>query len=100
MEKNNFVFLNVDDKEKKLFEMSKMLYSKLNGYAALKGEFKPHITMGKNTSIDEINKIKFEIEQKLNSTYNCRVKNIKSSFMLLDDNGNVFLQPECNIKLL
>lgn len=92
-EKNNFVFLNVDDKEQKLSEMSKLLYSKLGGCAVLKGTFTPHITIGKNPSLDAIDEIKVNVEQKLNSAYTCKIKNVKSSIMILDNN-NIFLQPE------
>lgn len=98
-EKNNFVFLNVDDEDKKLNQMSKLLYQRLSGYAVLKGEFIPHITIGKNTSVDEINKIKNEAKQRLKYTYNCQIKSVKSSIMVLDKENNVTLQEENIVQL-
>ena len=50
-EKNNFLFLNVIDDSNTLKQMSNELYNCLGDNAKLRGEFIPHITIGKSKSI-------------------------------------------------
>ena len=56
-EKNNFLFLNVIDDSNILGKMSSELYSCLGDNAKLRGEYIPHITIGKSKTMDEINQM-------------------------------------------
>ncbi len=57
-EKNdNFLFLNVDENQDILKQMSKDLYDSLGDCAKLKGKYIPHITLGKSEDIDEIQRM-------------------------------------------
>ena len=56
-EKTNFLFLNVIDESNTLRQMSRELYNCLGDSAILRGEYTPHITIGKSKNVDEINKM-------------------------------------------
>lgn len=93
-EKNNFLFLKVNDEEGILNELNKQLYQKLDGIAVLKGEYNPHITIVKNSSIDCINSIMEEAKSFSNISYDAYVDSINCGVLNKDENGNIVLENE------
>ena len=62
--KNNFLFLDVTDEENNLKRISERLYRKLGSNATLRGEYTPHITIGKSKSPEEIERVHDEAGEK------------------------------------
>lgn len=91
---NNFLFLNIDDQNNILKEISEELYGQLGPNAKLKGEYTPHITIGKSKSVQEIELINSVVSNVLTSSFNARIESIYSKILLKDDNGNIFLENE------
>lgn len=98
-EKNNFLFLNVIDKLNILKQISSELYSRLGDNAKLKGEYTPHITIGKNKSIDEINRIKKESQSLLISNYNATISTVYCKKLIKDSQGNIKLEDDIVFEL-
>ena len=97
-EKNNFLFLNVIDINNILNQMSDELYKCIDS-AERKGEYIPHITIGKNKDIDEINKIYSYSKNILNGEYNALISSIYCKKFNKDINGNIYLEDEIEYKL-
>ena len=98
--KNNFLFLNVEDRDKILFEISNELYKRLDGYAYLKGDYNPHITVGKCMDLDEFEKMKNKLKQLGKIELNAIVDKVYCKVMEKDENGDVYLKDEvtCTLK--
>ena len=98
-EKNNFLFLKVIDEYRLLSQMSFTLYNELGNNAQLKGIYKPHITIGKSNSTDEIQKMKIDASILSTLVLNAKINKIYSKIMNKDDNGNVYLIDELEFYL-
>ena len=98
--KNNFLFLDVEDRDNILFEMSDQLYKQLDGYAYLKGDYNPHITVGKCMDLDEFEKMKNELKKLGKIELNAIVDKVYCKVMGKDENGDVYLKDEvcCELK--
>lgn len=75
---DNYLFLNVDDKQNMLKQMSQELYDILGDKADLKGEYYPHITIGKSKSFDEIQKMYKFASELLREDYNATITTVYS----------------------
>lgn len=93
-EKNNFLFLKVDDENNILKNLSESLYKKLNGCAKLKGEYNPHITIAKNSSVDCINSAMEEANCFSDISFDAYIDRINCGILSKDDNGNIVLENE------
>ena len=98
-EKNNFLFLNVIDESNILKQMSKSLYKNLGEYAKLKGEYIPHITIGKSNSIDEINYMYNTSKELLKNNYKASISSVYCKKIIKDFNGNTKLEDEVEVEL-
>ncbi len=92
--KNNFLFLNIEDRDKILFKISNELYKQLDGYAYLKGDYNPHITVGKCMDLDEFEKMKNKLKQLGEIELNAIVDKVYCKVMEKDENGDVYLKDE------
>ena len=99
-EKNNFLFLMVNDEEGILNELNKQLYQKLDGIAVLKGEYNPHITIAKNSSVDCINSIMEEAKSFSNISFDAYIDSINCGILSKDDNGDIILENELRYSLV
>lgn len=97
--KNNFLFLNVIDELEILKQMSSELYNSLGNNAKLRGDYTPHITIGKSKSVEEINKIKAYSQMLLETDYNATISNVYCKKIINDLNGNIKLEDEIEFKL-
>ena len=93
-EKNNFLFLKVNDASDNLKNLIQKLYKRLEGSAKLKGEYNPHITIAKNSSVDCINSIMEEAKCFSNISFDAYVDNINCGVLSKDENGNIVLKNE------
>lgn len=98
-EKNNFLFLKVIDEYSLLSQISSALYNELGNDAQLKGIYKPHITIGKSSSSDEIQKMKTDALILSTLVLNAKINKIYSKIMNKDDNGNIYLIDELEFYL-
>lgn len=98
-EKNNFLFLNVIDESNMLKQMSYEIYNSLGDNAKLKGEYTPHITIGKSKSIEDINKIYESSKSLLQESYNATISTIYCKKIINDLAGNTKLEDEIEFKL-
>jgi 2'-5' RNA ligase len=98
-ENNNFLFLNVIDEFGILRQMSFALYNELGNNAKLKGIYKPHITIGKSRTINEIKKMENDASILSTLVLNAKINKIYSKIMNKDDNGNAYLIDELEIYL-
>jgi len=92
--KNNFLFLNVEDRDNILFEISNQLYKRLDGYAYLKGDYNPHITVGKCLDLDKFEKMKIELERIGEIEFNATVDKVYCKVMQKDENVDMYLKDE------
>lgn len=90
---NNFLFLNVIN-DVNLTKLSEYLYKGLNGNAKLKGEYIPHITLAKNKSKYEIDKLYELYKDQFNEKLKLKVDKIYSKIICLDKNNELYLQDE------
>lgn len=93
-EKNNFLFLKVYDASDNLKNLSEKLYKRLEGSAILKGEYNPHITIAKNSSVDCINSIMEEAKCFSNISFDAYVDSINCGVLSKNENGNIVLENE------
>jgi len=98
-EKNNFVFLNVNDGNGYLEKISKELYALLGDNALLKGVYIPHITIAKNSDIEIIRKIEEEAQMFNNVEYRAKVSKINSKIININDEGKTELVDEISYEL-
>ena len=98
-ERNNFLFLNVIDESNILGQMSSELYNRLGENAKLKGNYTPHITIGKSKSNDDINQIHKESQLLLRKNYNANIFTIYCKRLINDKDGNIRLEDEIEFKL-
>lgn len=98
-ERNNFLFLNVIDELNILKQMSSDLYNSLGNNAKLRGQYTPHITLGKSKSVEEINRINEDSHTLLQSKYNAIISTIYCKKLIQDSNGNTKLENEIEFKL-
>lgn len=98
-ERNNFLFLNVIDELNILSQMSSELYKELGNNAKLRGEYVPHITIGKSKSVEEINQINEDSKILLHQTYNATVSTIYCKKIIKNLNGSIKLEDEIEIEL-
>lgn len=97
--RNSFLFLNVIDELNILRQMSSELYNRLGENAKLKGQYTPHITVGKSESAEVINQI-FEVSQSsLQSSYKATVSTVFCKKIVKGFNGNTNLEDEIVFKL-
>ncbi len=96
---NNFLFLNVIDELNILKQMSSELYNSLGDNAKLKGQYTPHITIGKIKSSEEINRINKEAQNLLQSEYTATISTIYCKKLIQDLNGNLKLEHEIEYRL-
>ena len=97
-EKNNFIFLNVIDDNNMLYNISNLLYKELDGYAKLKGDYNPHITIIKNKDKKIIDSIKKKIDILKSNTWKVKIDKIYSK-IIIKDNDNITLQDEIEYEL-
>ena len=97
--RNNFLFLNVIDDLNMLRQMSSDLYTRLGDNAKLKGQYTPHITIGKSKSAKEINRINKEAQNLLQSEYTATISTIYCKKLIQDLNGNLKLEHEIEYRL-
>lgn len=97
--RNNFLFLNVVDESNILRQMSSDLYTRLGGNAKLKGQYIPHITIGKSKSAKEINRINKEAQNLLQSEYTATISTIYCKKLIQDLNDNLKLEHEIEYRL-
>lgn len=97
--RNNFLFLNVVDKLNILKQMSSDLYNRLGDNAKLRGQYTPHITIGKSKSAEEINRINKELQALLQLCFNATISTIYCKKLVQDSNGNMKLEDEIEYKL-
>lgn len=97
---NNFLFLNVIDESNTLNQMSHELYNSLGENAELKGDYIPHITIGKSRSIDDINQIYEKSKSLLQLNYNANISTIYCKKIIKDLKGNTRLYDEIEFRLL
>lgn len=98
-EKNNFLFLNVEDENGILKNISEELYGYLGENATLKGTYTPHITIGKSKLIEEIESIHNIASNLLMSSFNAKIHSINSKILVEDADGNVSLEKEIEYDL-
>ena len=98
--RNNFLFLNVIDKLNILTQMSSDLYNGLGDNAKLKGQYTPHITLGKSKSNEEIKRLYDTLQSSLQSTFNAKVSTIHCKKIIQNSNGNIKLENEIEYRLL
>lgn len=96
---NNFLFLNVVDDLNILKQMSSELYTSLGDNAKLKGQYTPHITIGKSKSAEEINQINKDSQTLLQPFYNATISAIYCKKLIQDSNGNIKLEDEIEFNL-
>ncbi len=97
--RNNFLFLNAIDEKSILKQMSSNLYNRLGDNAKLKGQYTPHITIGKSKSAEEINQT-YEISQSsLQLSYSAAISTIYCKKLVNDTDGNTNLEDEIEFKL-
>ena len=92
--RNNFLFLNVIDESNVLRQISSELYAALGDNARLKGEYIPHITLGKSKSVEEINRIKEDSQILLQQQYHATISTVYCKKIMQDSNGNSSLVDE------
>lgn len=97
--RNNFLFLNVVDELNILRQMSSGLYNRLGNNAKLRGQYTPHITIGKSKSVEEINRINKDSQTLLQSRYNATISAIYCKKLIQDSNGNIKLEDEIEYRL-
>lgn len=97
--RNNFLFLNVIDDLNILRQMSSDLYTRLCDNAQLKGQYTPHITIGKSKSAKEIDRINKEAQNLLQPEYTATISNIYCKKLIQDSSGNIKLEYELEYKL-
>lgn len=97
--RNNFLFLNVIDEQNTLKQMSSDLYNRLGDNAKLKGQYTPHITIGKSKSAEEINQINKDSQTLLQPFYNATISAIYCKKLIQDSNGNIKLEDEIEFNL-
>lgn len=98
-DKNNFLFLNVIDDSNILGKMSIELYSCLGDNARLRGEYIPHITIGKSKTIDEINKMYNNSKKLLQGNYKASISTVYCKKLIKDSNGKTKLEDEIELEL-
>lgn len=91
---NNFLFLDVDDSKRNLFNMSKELYQRLEGYAQLFGNYNPHITVGKCPDMDGFEKMQNELEILGPIEFKATVDTVYCKVMDMNENGEPYLKDE------
>ena len=98
-ETNNFLFLDVNDKNNFLKQISTDLYHELQEVAKLKGDYTPHITIGKSNSVEDIKQMQREV-LKINDI-KCKAKISKVYSKLFEENelGEIMLRDELEIRL-
>lgn len=97
--RNNILFLNVIDEQNILKQMSSELYTSLGDNAKLKGQYTPHITIGKSKSAEEINQINKDSQTLLQPFYNATISAIYCKKLIQDSNGNIKLEDEIEFNL-
>ena len=97
--KNNFLFLNVIDDSNILGKMSSELYSYLGDNAKLRGEYIPHITIGKSKTMDEINQMYNNSKVLLQDNYKASILTIYCKKLVKDSKGNTKLENEIELEL-
>ena len=98
-ENNNFLFLNVEDENNILKNISEELYGYLGSNAILKETYTPHIIIGKNKSIEETESIHNMASNLLTSKFNAQIQSINSKILVRDSEGNVSLEKEIEYDL-
>ena len=98
-EKNNFLFLNVIDDSNILGKMSNELYSCLGDNAKLRGEYTPHITIGKSKTMEEINQMYNNSKKILQDNYKASILTIYCKKIIKDSKGNTKLEDEIELEL-
>lgn len=74
-------------------------YNSLWDNAKLRGEYTPHITIGKSKSIEDINKIYESSQSLLQQSYNATISAIYCKKIINDLTGNTNLENEIEFKL-
>lgn len=97
--KNNFLFLNVIDELNTLVQMSSELYEHLGDNAKLRGEYTPHITIGKSKSTDEINKMFNNSKNSLQQIYKASISSVFCKKIIKDFNDDIRLEAEIELEL-
>ena len=98
-ENNNFLFLNVIDGFNILKQMSYEIYNSLGDNAKFRGEYIPHITIGKSNSIEDINKIYESSQTLLQHSYRAAISTIYCKKLIKDSAGNTKLEDEIQFNL-
>jgi len=98
-EKNNFLFLNVIDDSNILRQMSRDLYNCLGDNAKLRGEYTPHITIGKSKTVNEINQMYNNSKKILQDNYKASILTIYCKKIIKDSSGNTQLEDEIELEL-
>ena len=79
--------------------MSSELYNSLGDNAKLRGQYTPHITIGKSNSVEEINQIHKDLQTLLQPVYNAAISTVYCKKLIQDSNGNIKLESEIEFKL-
>lgn len=82
-----------------LRQMSSDLYTRLCDNAQLKGQYTPHITIGKSKSAKEINRLNKEAQNSLQSDYTATISTIYCKKLIQDSKGNIKLEDEIEFEL-
>ena len=98
-ENNNFLFLNVIDDLNILKKMSRDLYSSLEDNAILRGEYIPHITIGKCKTVDGINQMYNSSKNLLQGNYDASISTIYCKKLIKYSKGNIKLEDEIEFEL-
>ena len=93
-EKNNFLFLNIIDEDNILKQMSNELYTTLGNNATLKGQYVPHITIGKSKSLDEIKQMHARAKSMLKLEYNATISSVCCKKIIRGLDENISLEDE------
>lgn len=94
------MFLNIFDENNTLKKISEELYKYLGSNAALKGDYKPHITIGKSKLVQEIETISNIVSKLLIGNFNAQIQSINSKILVKDNDGNIYLENEIEFDLL
>lgn len=96
---SNFLFLNVIDENNILKKMCHELYSLIGSDAKLRGEYIPHITIGKSKSVSEINKMYNEAKEKIKGNFNATITSIYSKIIIEKSKDDISIENEISYSL-
>ena len=97
--KNNYLFLKVNDEKDILSDISQSLYKRMSGHAYLKGDYNPHITVGKNPDISKFIEIERDFQAFNRKAYIAFIEKICCAILETDENGSVRLNVEYEFSL-